>query len=78
MKKYLRTRPQPSSESISRNKKEFRRVSIETHPFFDNFYLNTVETGKGTNSAKSFKITSDERDQLQIIRGISEWRPNSV
>lgn len=78
MKKYLRTRPQPSSESISRNKKEFRRVSIEAHPFFDNFYLNTVETGKATNSAKSFKITSDERDQLQIIRGISEWRPNST
>uniref|UniRef100_A0A915DVE4 Helicase C-terminal domain-containing protein n=1 Tax=Ditylenchus dipsaci TaxID=166011 RepID=A0A915DVE4_9BILA len=62
MKKYSRTRAQPSSESVRRVKQELRMVSADVHPFFNQF----EEQGKDP---------SGEKDMLQ---GISNWRPNAT
>lgn len=42
MKKYERTRPQPSMESIRRIKSEFRNVTPAIHPFFVDFLDNNA------------------------------------
>jgi hypothetical protein len=75
MKKYSRTRPQPSSESVSRSKKEFRQVQAIAHPFFSD--ENLLLGDEINDDSKKLFDQSDRQEQL-MLEGIHGWRPNAV
>jgi len=73
MKKYQRTRPQPSAESIRRTKREFRQIMPAIHPFFlKRNFLNV-----GNEQGKDISCLTVEPD-VALLHKLREWRPNAT
>jgi ATP-dependent RNA helicase DDX54/DBP10 len=75
MKKYTRTRPQASAESIRRVKTELRQITPGVHPFFNSieFFPELVNDGSCEKNLKE-----GQQQQQEILRQIRNWRPNQV
>lgn len=75
MKKYTKTRPQASAESIRRVKTELYQITPCVHPFFlskDLFPELVAEECSDTG------LKDGLQRKQEILQQIRNWRPNQV
>ncbi|KAL7078364.1 hypothetical protein ACQ4LE_002779 [Meloidogyne hapla] len=75
MKKYAKTRPQASAESIRRVKTELRHITPDVHTFFLSKEL-FPELVSETRTDKNFK--EGQHQQHEILKQIKNWRPSQA